>query len=390
MKFRDNGGNWGAVDDLPTVKIRGAAQRFEPGDQLEWFVIRGPSTRALRLLAFALCLPFVSFAEEPPAARLTNGALTAPDLHASPPEAVLRNGSITVRVWLPDAEVGYYRGPRFDWSGMVHRVEHDRHAFFGEWKSAPNPAATDNVVGTAGEFGMESPLGYVEAEPGGTFFKIGVGKLEREKSEPYKFSQRYKVAEPLPWETRRGESWIEFSQTLPETNGWGYEYAKRIELAEDAPALTIRYRLKNTGNKAISTDYYCHNFVVFDGRPLEPGVRVRVPFEAKERDIEGIARVGESGVELLQELPKGKSLFHKFDAFPATVDANEFWLENPHTGQSLHLRGDTPPAKLVFYGIGKAVCIEPFIDIRLAPGDEKHWADRYEFSGTTGPESGDR
>lgn len=45
------------------------------------------------------------------------------------PKLQLDNGEIRVSIFLPDAERGYYRGTRFDWSGIIERVEYDGHRF---------------------------------------------------------------------------------------------------------------------------------------------------------------------------------------------------------------------------------------------------------------------
>ena len=55
--------------------------------------------------------------------------LTAADF----PQAELSNGRIVVKIDLPDAHTGYYRGTRFDWSGMIQSVVYNGHeyAFIG-------------------------------------------------------------------------------------------------------------------------------------------------------------------------------------------------------------------------------------------------------------------
>jgi len=295
------------------------------------------------------------------------------------PEAVLESPALRVRVYLPDSAEGYYRGPRFDWSGMVHSVETGGHTIFGEWKAARDPAATDNVVGTAGEFGMDSPLGYDESGPGGDFFKIGVGRLIRPDNEPYRFNRNYKIVEPLPWRVDRSEHSITFSQTLPATSGWGYEYSKEIELAPDKQEFVIRYRLKNTGTKPIDTTYYCHNFVVFDGKPLAPGTRVVTAFKPDGLPtIKDIASITAAGIELVKPLPEGDSLWREFGGRTFTAADNDTAIQGP--GTTVRITGDTAPEKMVFYAIGKAICIEPVIRIKLAPGEVGTWSDRYRFA----------
>ncbi len=59
---------------------------------------------------------------------------------------------------------------------MIGRVDWSGHTFFGEWKqSRHDPNGSDDVVGSAEEFGMSAPLGYADAKPGETFIKIDVG-----------------------------------------------------------------------------------------------------------------------------------------------------------------------------------------------------------------------
>ena len=43
---------------------------------------------------------------------------------ADAPEVAISNGVIHARVYLPDAESGYYRGTRFDWSGAISSLAH--------------------------------------------------------------------------------------------------------------------------------------------------------------------------------------------------------------------------------------------------------------------------
>ncbi|MGH2564453.1 MAG: hypothetical protein ACRDE5_08070, partial [Ginsengibacter sp.] len=46
-----------------------------------------------------------------------------------PPEAEITNGLITAKLYLPDAENGYYRGSRFDWSGVISDLQYKGHSY---------------------------------------------------------------------------------------------------------------------------------------------------------------------------------------------------------------------------------------------------------------------
>jgi hypothetical protein len=67
---------------------------------------------------FALCLLLLAA----PAAR-------AEDY----PHVYLKNEKLRVKVYLPDAQKGFYRGTRFDWAGVLGEVEFAGHKVFALW-----------------------------------------------------------------------------------------------------------------------------------------------------------------------------------------------------------------------------------------------------------------
>src|SRR6266545_5678807 len=114
---------------------------------------------------------------------------------AEHPQAEISNGQVRARLYLPDARNGYYRGTRFDWSGVVSALEYRGHSFFGEWFDRVDPKVVDidfsngitagansAATGPVEEFGTNGKaLGYDEAKAGGTFIKIGIGVLRSEE-----------------------------------------------------------------------------------------------------------------------------------------------------------------------------------------------------------------
>ena len=62
-----------------------------------------------------------------------------------PPRVVLKNDIATLTVLLPDNRKGYYRGSRFDWHGIVSKVEYAGHTLFNEWKTPHDPNGHDDV-----------------------------------------------------------------------------------------------------------------------------------------------------------------------------------------------------------------------------------------------------
>ena len=64
---------------------------------------------------------------------------------ADPPQAEIRNQHIKAKLYLPDAQAGFYRGTRFDWSGVIYSLEYQGHDFYGPWFTKYDPAVRDFI-----------------------------------------------------------------------------------------------------------------------------------------------------------------------------------------------------------------------------------------------------
>jgi hypothetical protein len=304
---------------------------------------------------------------------------------ADTPKLWITNGVVKALVLLPDAKTGYYRGSRFDWSGLVARVECQGHTYFGEWKTPHDPEGNDDVVGTAEEFGTiypgtSGPLGYVEAKPGEDFLKIGVGLLKKVEEPEYRFWFDYRITKPGPWTVRHGPNWVEFRQDPSGANGYGYSYTKRIALPESRPELVIIRTLRNTGTKALATSHYCHDFTIIDGEPIGPNYRVRFPFAVTTKsDLEQRAELDGSTIAFPRAFREGESVFAELAGFSSAVTDHAATIENLKSGAGVKIQGDTPLARFHFWATQRAACPEPFVQIELAPGEQAQWQTRYSF-----------
>src|SRR5579885_3000592 len=115
---------------------------------------------------------------------------------AGPPEAEISNGQIHAKFYLPDAKTGYYRGTRFDWSGVIYSLKYEGHDYYGPWYTGRRDDVRDfvyegpNIIAgpcsaITGPVEEYSPIGYDEASPGGSFLKIGIGVLRKTDAKPY-------------------------------------------------------------------------------------------------------------------------------------------------------------------------------------------------------------
>ena len=92
------------------------------------------------------------------------------------PSTVIAKDGLQLTIYLPDAQKGFYRSVRFDWSGMIAKAEYNGHTYFGPWRTPHDPEIYENGIGPAEEFGLEEdPPLFADAAEGETFVKIGVG-----------------------------------------------------------------------------------------------------------------------------------------------------------------------------------------------------------------------
>ena len=79
------------------------------------------------------------------------------------PQADITNGIIKAKLYLPDAQNGYYRGNRFDWSANMPELEYNGHSYFGQWFTKYSPEIHDVIMGPVEEF---APLDLHAIKPG--------------------------------------------------------------------------------------------------------------------------------------------------------------------------------------------------------------------------------
>jgi hypothetical protein len=295
------------------------------------------------------------------------------------PQITLTNGLVTMTVYLPDAQRGYYRGMRFNWSGLIARAEYAGHTFFGPFRTPFNPMLHDHVAGPADEFDMETPPpGFDEADLGEPFVKIGVGILQKGPEEKYNAFTTMNIVQAGTWKVDSGRDWAEFSQRL--TYGkWGYEFTKRITLQEGAGAFTIGYVLRNVGTQEIDSLWYCHNFTIIDDQPVGPAYRVRFPFDVQlmETPVGDVSAAGK--LIRIGEISKEKPIWTLIETGKGAVADDRVVVENARSGVGLEIVGDQPVEQWRFYAEPTAACPEPFLRIHVGPGEKMNWSYTYTF-----------
>lgn len=295
-----------------------------------------------------------------------------------PPEASISNGIIKAKLYLPDATNGYYRGARFDWSGVIYDLEYDKHHYFGQWFEHYEPTLHDAIMGPVDSF---NPIGYDEAKIGEGFLRIGVGTLEKPDEPKYFYSNPYKILNGGTWTVKKKSSSITFTHEL-KTEKYNYLYIKNVSLTRNDTELVLEYRLINNGETTLETDVYNHNFFVIDNQPTGPDFIVKFPFNMKGTFEGSPDKGGFSGQNIVYKrmISKGEFLgVFPLTGYGSTMNDYDFRIENKKTGAGVRITGDKPLTRLNFWSAPATICPEPFINVKVEPGKEMTWRIRYEF-----------
>src|ERR1035441_4197473 len=143
------------------------------------------------------------------------------------PQAEISNGSIRAQLYLPDAQQGYYRATRFDWSGQIASLEFQGHQYFGQWFDRYDPNRHDCILGPVEEFlSGDVGLGYNDVKPGESFVKIGVGAIRKPEERAFQQYQTYEITDPGKWTVNQFPDRVEFIQELRGTAGYAPLYRK--------------------------------------------------------------------------------------------------------------------------------------------------------------------
>ena len=382
--------------------------------------------------------------------------------------------------------VGLYRSSRFDWLSIVGSIrvptpEGGSVVLCGSAQPPPHdPYAPNYGVGLASEFGCglhgtfcpptdlgESDLtrskqsrtkktrpastyitngvfGYGDAGPGGTFLKLGVGKLQRpmnaaDGTAGYNLSYPYKLVEQPQSQVRllncsrvhRGPelslcasygrwSAVEMQSTVRHRN-WGFRIRRRIRPCgepdgkQGAGALCVDVRLVNLGEYALTTPYMVANLFNVQGAPsVGPGYSVSFGLQGAQRykdvpdsrPIEAVAvlQLREDGkpsdIMFARELPEHQRAMASFrapdpewnggftiampaDAGRSVVVTHSMHVEQVSESQRKYISDPIPTHS--WYGFNvhatkRSVAPRPYSLLTLPKDTSLQWTHRYDFS----------
>ena len=313
------------------------------------------------------------------------------------PEAEITNGLLRVRLYLPDARTGFYRGTRFDWSGVIGSLEYAGHDYYPQWFQRSDPSVHDfiydgadivaglctAITGPAEEFAITGRgVGFDQAKAGGTFIRIGVGVLRKpddKNCDPYRL---YPIQDGGKWTVTRKPDSIEFRQELADpSTGYAYEYRKTVSVAGDKPQMVLDHSLRNTGQRVIQASVYNHNFLYLDQQAPGPDCSISVPFSIRTArpSASSLAEVRENRIGFTKTLTGEDRVYLNLQGFGAEQKDYDIRIENRSVGAGVRITADRPMSRAALWAIRASLSFEPFIAMNIEPGAEFTWRIKYEY-----------
>ena len=320
---------------------------------------------------------------------------------AQNPTATITNGKIKAALYLPDAKTGYYRGTRFDWSGIVSSLEFAGHNYYGTWYTKIRPDVSDyiyegddiitgpctNMIGVPEEFtnANRTALGWEDAKVGGTFIKIGIGALRKPDDAPYSNYRLYEIANGGKWTVKHTANAVEFTQDLSDPgSGYGYVYRKVVSLTPGKSQMVLEHSLRNTGKRTITTSVYDHNFMSIDKQATGPGLVIKFGFNAQmvptpEPQLLSLLKFSANQVTPAKTFTGQDKAAALFTGFGPDARDYDIRIEDHRVGAGVRATSDRAPSKVALWGIRSVISPEPFIDITVEPGSEFTWKIVYDY-----------
>lgn len=340
------------------------------------------------LVLSALLLASAAYAQ--PVQPVPTTSTPVSGLLASAPHRDISNVLITARIASTDGTRGFYRGTRFDHAGVITSLKLNGREFYGPWFDATAPDVLDYTYDANGQVvagpdsaisGPVEEFAPVDFTPiqGSHFVKIGVGILYQPDTAPYDHYRHYRILDGGQRATRITPRSSTFTQTLSDAE-IAYVYEKTLELVPGKTELVISHRLKNTGKTAIHTSVYDHNFLRLV--PGDGSVRITFPFliSATDPPADRLLRVSGGTLTYQRAMKPRERISFPVTGFGASARDYDFRVTDLSTGAGVHVVGDQPLTRINIFSIDKVQSVEPYIDIDLAPGQEKRWTYRYSFT----------
>ncbi|MCB0689500.1 MAG: hypothetical protein KDC53_23335 [Saprospiraceae bacterium] len=293
------------------------------------------------------------------------------------PSLDLHNRQIKMIIYPPDVENGFYRAARFDWAGVIGSLQFKNHQYIEHWLDRHDPTNFESATGPVEGF---APIGYEESKPGDPFLIIGVGLLKKVDNKPYHFSVPYEFVDHGKWHTEKSKRKVEMTQVITSPIGWGYDYTKTIRLNGNKAGFYLHHRLKNSGSKPLETTVYNHNFFIIDHEPTGPNIQTRFPYaaQAEGKGFGDLIVIQDSTMNFSRQLQRGENVYTSDITTKRNKPGDyDIFIENLKSKVGVEITADRPLHRLAYWACHSTACPEPFLEIKLQPGEVYEWTIEY-------------
>lgn len=265
-----------------------------------------------------------------------------------------------------------YLSSRFDRTGKVLQLTYKGITLASQEK-LPSKMDKHCGMGFFNEFGIESPLGFEEAEVDGRFLKIGVGSVLKEE-ETYDFLKPYWV-NPMSFQLFSLDDEVNFRCVSEELHGYAYDLSKTIRVL--STGFEIDYCLKNCGDKPIVTSEYNHNFIGINQRLIGPEYSVHFESAIDQEvfkeyvDNESLIEIN-SGEISFKGTPKEDFFISRIMGIDGKV-FNSWSLKNEFLGLTISEVLEGPSMGVNCWGWGHVISPEIFVAINIEAGETQSW-----------------
>jgi len=291
---------------------------------------------------------------------------------------ILKNKNLEIHI---DGPHENYNFSRFDWTGKIVNLKFQGHQLSN---TEQENGGNGNYLGKGlyNEFGIDTALGFDEANIGGWFHKIGVGALKKDTTQ-YHFSKKYEI-EPATFHMNAKPNGLSISCKSKSINGYSYELLKEITLLQSG--FSIRYYLQNTGEKDIVTDEYNHNFIAMNKAFIGTNYLLKLPFPLNYElfneavNPEHMVDIGQYHIQF-HGSPQEQFFFSNLSGNDSVKAA---W-ELIHHGHKIGISeiGSFRTRKVNLWGWKQVISPELFFAISIKPGESTEWSRNYRVFNTT-------
>ena len=285
-------------------------------------------------------------------------------------------------------EDGFYRGTRFDHSGVWDSLLFRGVELCGRWFTAYNPLMHDVVCGPAEEFSL-----FLPASVAPLAVKVGVGLLQLDNA-PYDRFKLYPVLDGGEWTVKAGPEAVRYCHRL---KGF-YEYEKTVALTGEA-SFEIRHELRGI----YEGEVYNHNFFTMGKMEVGPSRLIDFPFTPDGTWRAAYDSVGftASGVRFSRRLGAGESVYcgninaraqaggtlpsasynlpksAEGDASSALSTGMPYQMSIAEGPLRVSVEGSVPVSRTVLWANHRIACLEPYNTLSVGPAAPARWTVRY-------------